>query len=68
MSEVTMASYACLPGFDGGREFLIVTSAHVPGQNGISTADKMTTNAFNKIVPLLVPGFAPHKESLKKDK
>jgi hypothetical protein len=63
MSEVVMASYACLPTFDGGREFVIVTSAHVKGEDAtaVSAADKMTTAAFNKIVPLVVPGFIPKK-------
>ncbi len=56
VSEATMASYACLPGFNGGREFVIVTSAH---GNSIEAVDKMTTGAFNKIVALMVPGFAP---------
>ncbi len=55
VSEIVMATYACLPGFDGGREFVIVTSAHASSLAGANTA---TQSAFNKIVPALAPNFA----------
>jgi hypothetical protein len=56
VSEIVMASYACLPEFDGGREFVIVASAH---RNTLPLANEAMVNAFSAIVPALVPGFAP---------
>ncbi len=55
VSEIVMATYACLPGYDGGREFVIITSAHA---SNLSAANTATQTAFNKLVPLLAPGFA----------
>ena len=55
VSEIVMATYACLPRYDGGREFVIVTSSHSASLAG---ANKSTESAFNKIVPMLAPDFA----------
>lgn len=54
VGEVVMAAYACLPQFDGGREFVIVTSAH--GSN-LGIANAATTKAFRSVVPKLISGF-----------
>jgi hypothetical protein len=55
VSEIVMATYACLPGYDGGREFVIITSAHA---SSLASANTATQTAFNKLVPLLAPNFA----------
>lgn len=55
VAEIVMATYACLPGYDGGREFVIITSAHAPSLGAANTA---TQSAFAKIVPALAPNFA----------
>jgi hypothetical protein len=53
--EIVMATYACLPQFQGGREFVVITSAPA-GTLGASNTN--TEKAFNAIVPKLVPGFS----------
>jgi hypothetical protein len=50
-----MATYACLPGYDGGREFIIVTSTHA---SSLGAANRVTEKTFNSVVPVLAPRFA----------
>ena len=55
VSEIVMATYACLPGYDGGREFIIVTSTHA---SSLGAANRVTEKTFNSVVPVLAPRFA----------
>lgn len=58
-AEIVMAAYACLPEFEGGREFVVVTRASTPGSWAqAATSNRQTELAFNRIVQKLVPGFS----------
>ena len=56
-SEIMMATYACLPEYQGGREFVVITNVFVNSSQMTGVVDN-TEKAFNAIVPKLVPDFS----------
>ncbi len=54
VSEIVMATYVCLPQWNGGREFVIVTNTH---QSSLGKANTVTEKIFNAVIGKLAPGF-----------